>query len=133
MKTTLLSRDQILGIQDLSFEDVPVPEWGGTVRIGMLTGTERDAFEQQLVTRQGKKTSVNLDNIRARLVALCAIGENGERLFSEKDVAQLGRKSAIALNRVFEVAQRLNGLTEEDIEELAGNSGGGQSEDSTSD
>lgn len=51
----------------------------------------------------------------------------------EADVKALGRKSALALNRVFEVAQRINGLTEEDMEELAGNLENGQSEDSTSD
>lgn len=132
LKTVLLTRDQILGTQDLGFEDVDVPEWGGTVRVKMLTGTERDAFEQELVIRQGKKTQVNLTNIRARLVALCVADENGQRLFSQADVTELGKKSSLALNRVFAVAQRLNGLTEEDIEELAGNSGTGQSEDSIS-
>jgi hypothetical protein len=132
LKTTLLSREQILGVQDLSFEDVDVPEWGGVVRVKMLTGTERDQFEQELVVRHGKKTSVNLANIRARLVALCMVDADGALLFTEKDVAALGRKSAMALNRVFEVAQRLNGLTEQDIEELEGNSETGQSDDSIS-
>jgi hypothetical protein len=129
----LLSREQILGAVDLSFEDVAVPEWGGTVRVGMLMGAERDAFEQALVTRQGKKVQMHLENIRARLVALCVVDTEGQRLFKEDDVKALGRKSALALNRVFEVAQRINGLTERDMEELAGNSASGQSEDSTSD
>ena len=129
----LLSREQILGAVDLSFEDVAVPEWGGTVRVGMLMGAERDAFEQGLVTRQGKKVQMHLENVRARLVALCVVDGEGQRVFKEEDVKALGRKSALALNRVFEVAQRINGLTEKDMEELAGNSASGQSEDSTSD
>lgn len=129
----LLTREQILGVEDLGHEDVNVPEWGGVVRVGMLTGTERDAFEQVIVVRQGKKTHMNLDNIRARLVALCVVDGDGQRVFSETDVKALGRKSAVALNRVFEVAQRLNGLTDEDMEELAGNLETGQSGDSTSD
>jgi hypothetical protein len=133
MMAELLSREQILGAVDLSFEDVAVPEWGGTVRVGMLMGAERDAFEQALVTRQGKKVQMHLENIRARLVALCVVDTEGQRLFKEDDVKALGRKSALALNRVFEVAQRINGLTERDMEELAGNSASGQSEDSTSD
>lgn len=129
----LLTREQILGVEDLGHEDVNVPEWGGMVRVGMLTGAERDAFEQVIVVRQGKKTHMNLDNIRARLVALCVVDGDGQRVFSETDVKALGRKSAVALNRVFEVAQRLNGLTDEDMEELAGNLETGQSGDSTSD
>lgn len=129
----LLTKEQILGVVDLAFEDVEVPEWGGTVRVGMLMGAERDAFEQGVVERHGKKTQLNLTNIRARLVALCVVDEEGQRVFGEADVKALGRKSALALNRVFEVAQRINGLTEEDMEELAGNLENGQSEDSTSD
>ena len=129
----LLTKAQILGVADLVHEDVDVPEWGGTVRVQMLTGAERDAFEQEIVTRQGKRVQMNLANVRARLVALCLVDEEGQRVFGESDVKALGRKSALALNRVFEVAQRINGLTEQDIEELAGNSDSDQSGSSTSD
>lgn len=128
----LLTREQILGVVDLGFEDVEVPEWGGAVRVGMLTGTERDALEQEIVVRRGKKVDLNLANVRARLVALALIDEEGQRVFSEGDVKALGKKSAIALDRVFSVAMRLNGLNEKDIEELTGNLGNGQSGDSTS-
>ena len=109
----LLGRDQILGAVDLEHVDVDVPEWGGTVRVRMMTGAERDAFEAATVVRHGKKVETNLANIRARLVALCVVDEKGERLFSEADAEALGKKSGSALGRVFEAAQRLNGLTEE--------------------
>lgn len=128
----LLTREQILGTADLLHEDVAVPEWGGSVRVQMLTGAERDAFEQEIVVRQGKKTQMNLANVRARLVALCMVDDEGQRVFGEADVKALGKKSALALNRVFEVAQRINGLTPEDMEELAGNSGSDQSDSSIS-
>ena len=109
----LLGRDQILTAQDLPTVDVEVPEWGGTVRVRMMTGGERDAFEAGTITRHGKKIEQNLVNIRARLVALCVVDEKGQRLFSEADAAALGQKSAAALNRVFNAAQQLNALTEE--------------------
>ncbi len=109
----LLGRDQILTAQDLPTVDVDVPEWGGTVRVRMMTGGERDAFEAGTITRHGKKIEQNLVNIRARLVALCVVDEKGQRLFSEADAAALGQKSAAALNRVFNAAQQLNALTEE--------------------
>jgi len=129
----LLSREQILEAPDLPYEDVDVPEWGGTVRVRGLTGAERDQFEAAILERQRDgRLRVRMENIRARLVALACVDEEGERLFSEQDVAALGRKSAVALQRVFEVAQRLSGLAPQDLEELAKNSGSARRGASTS-
>jgi hypothetical protein len=64
---------------------------------------------------------MNLRNIRAKLVALTVVDEDGNRIFSDEDAEALGKKSAAALDRIFAVAQRLSGLRPEDVEELAGN------------
>ena len=117
----LLTRDAILQAQDLPTERVVVPEWNGEVLVRALTGAERDAFEQSIVEQRGKSTRMNLQNLRAKLVALTVVDEEGKRLFSDEDAKLLGQKSAAALNRIFEVAQRLSGLRPEDVEELTGN------------
>jgi len=117
----LLSRDQILTAADGQSERVMVPEWGGEVIVRALTGAERDAFEAALTERRGRRVEVRLENVRARLVAMCAIDEQGGALFYPSDVELLGQKSAAALQRVFEVCQRLSGLTDQDVEELAKN------------
>lgn len=117
-----LNRDDILGAQDLPTEDVHVPEWGGWVRVRGLTGAERDAFEAEIIQTRGRETHVNLRNIRAKLVARTIVDEEGKRIFGDADIHALGEKSARALQRVFEVAQRLSGLTDQDVEELAKNS-----------
>lgn len=117
---TLLSRDAILQADDLPTETVEVKEWGGSVCIRSMTGAERDKYEASMVERKGKDVQVNLKNIRARLVALCCIDEDGKRLFADSDMEALGKKSAAALDRVFAVAQKLNGLSAQDVEELAG-------------
>lgn len=114
----LLTRDAILATQDLPFEDVEVPEWGGTVRLRIMTGTERDAFELSTSATNSEDKKRNYENLRARLVALTAIGEDGTRLFSDEDVAELGRKSSAALDRCFEVATRLNALGKKEVEAL---------------
>lgn len=129
----LLTRDAILQAEDLLTEDVEVEEWGGAVRVRALTGAERDAFEQSIVEQRGKSTRVNMRNIRAKLVALTVVDGDGKRLFSDKDAELLGKKSAVALNRVFEIAQKLSGLSPEDMEELSGNSEEGQSDGFTFD
>lgn len=115
---SLLSRDQIDTADDLPFEDVPVPEWGGSVRLRTLTGAERDAFESSVVSQSGSNRKVNLKNVRARLVSLCLVDEEGNRLYSDADVAKLGKKSAKVLDRLFDKAQRLSGLTDDDVEGL---------------
>lgn len=114
----LLTRDQILAADDLTTEDHEVPEWGGTVRIRMLTGTERDAFEASVTQQRGKSVQANLTNLRARLVSLCLIDATGRRMFNREDIPALGRKSAAALDRVFDACRRLNRIGDEDVEEL---------------
>lgn len=117
----LLTRDDILQAQDLPTERVSVPEWSGEVLVRGLTGAERDKFEASIVVRKGNRTDFNPDNMRAKLVALCVIDEQGNRLFTDDDVKILGKKSATALDRVFQVAQRLSGLQPGAIEEAEKN------------
>lgn len=117
----LLTKDQILSANDVRARDVEVPEWGGSVRVRGMMGTERDDYEQKMVERRGNKIEANLTNARARLVSMCVIDEAGDRLFSESDVKQLGSKSAAALTRVYEVASQLSGLSADDMEELSEN------------
>lgn len=130
----LLSREEILGADDRQTEDVAVPEWGGTVRVRALNGTERDAYEASLVRLRGDGTKqFTLANARARLVSLAVCDDKGERMFTEKDVNALGKKSATALHRVYEAAGRLSGLTDEDVAELTEDFDDAPSGDSTSD
>jgi len=129
---TLLNRDNILNAVDMTTEMVEVPEWGGSVMVKGLTGAERDRFESSIVERAGKKTKMNMSNIRARMVALAVVDENGKRLFRYADVEALGQKSAAALDRIFDVAMSLSGMRDEEVEELIENFTSDPSESSTS-
>ena len=71
----LLTKERILAVDDIVTEDVDVPEWGGTVRVRGLSGTERDAFESSMIERRGKKVETNLTNLRAKLVAASVVDE----------------------------------------------------------
>jgi hypothetical protein len=127
-----LSRDDILKTDDLKRETVNVPEWDGDVIVRALNGRERDDWEASIVQQRGKDMVRNLANVRAKLVVRSVIDEDGNRIFEDRDANALGLKSAAALNRLFEVASRLSGLSDEDVEELAGNSDAAQSGDSFS-
>lgn len=128
----LLTRDEILQANDLQTEEVEVPEWGGSVLVRGMTGTERDAFEESIIEVKGKKQNINMQNLRAKLISKTVVDENGNPIFTPGDVDALGKKSAAALSRVFAVAQRLSGMSDEDLDELTKNSESGQSDSSTS-
>jgi hypothetical protein len=70
--------------------------------------------------------------MRAKLVARCVVNSDLEPVFTQQDVNALGELSASALDRVFEVASRLSGLSEADLEAASGNSGTGQDAGSSS-
>jgi len=117
----MLDKKSILNSDDLPREKITVPQWGGDLFIRTLSGSERDDFEQSCVNKKGKNKEANLTNIRARLAVLTICDESGTRLFGAGDVEALGKKSAKALDLIFDVASRLNGLGQTDIDDLSGN------------
>lgn len=127
---SFLDAAAILGAADVRREEVSVPEWNGVVLVQGMTGAQRDEFEEACLQGKGQNRQVNLRNLRAKLVVRSVVDGAGNRIFSDDDAAKLGNKSAAALSRVFEVAQRLSGITKEDVEELAKNSEASPSGDS---
>jgi hypothetical protein len=115
-----LKRDAILKANDLPVEIVDIPEWGGEVTVKGLTGKQRDAYEMQVFQYNKKHNNVDWkrENMRAKLIVLSCVDEDGSLLFEESDIQALGEKSSSALDRIFEVAQRLSGITKKDVEEL---------------
>lgn len=111
----MLSRDDILNAKDIKTVELDVPEWGGTVLIGMMSGAGRDKFENDMMTDKGRV------NIRAKLAALTLVDAEGNHLFKYEEAAELGKKSAAALSRVFDEACKLNRITGEDVADLEGN------------
>ena len=118
----MLSRDDILGADDLARELVETPEWSGSVYVRCLTGAERDRFEAEMLADAEEDQRKRFFNLRARLVVLAVCDEHNMPLFMLNDVEALGRKSAKVLDRLFSVAQRLSGMTREDVEALTKNS-----------
>ena len=118
----LLTRDQILKAEDIEEKYVEVPEWGGKVLVRGLTGKERDAYEKSLVEGKGKNKQINMDNARAKLVAITVVDENRKPIFTKDDIEALGKKSGRALSRVWVAATELSGIGEEELEELTKNS-----------
>ena len=111
---------------------VDVPEWGGKIRIRGLTGRGRDEYEASTVIIRDGRAWPDTENARAKLVARCIVGDDGEPMFDQHDVHQLGMLGAAALDRVWDRCLKLSGLSDDDMKELEGNSAPGPSGDSTS-
>lgn len=125
-----LTREQILAINDIEIRKIYIPEWEDYVYVRGMTGKERDEFEASIVKQRGRDTIVNMKNARAKLVVLCTVDEEGNRIFNKNDVELLAEKSAKALDRIFAVAQELSGISKDDMDELTKNSETDQSDDS---
>jgi len=121
----VLSRDAIKQVNDAKLETVDVPEWGGSVCIKTLSGTERDAFEEGYAEQK-------MRNFRARFLVLTLCDEAGERLYADNEADELGSKSAVVLNRLFDSAWSLNAFRNEDVDALGNGLPSDQSDASTS-
>lgn len=112
-----LTSEQILDADDLKREAVEVEEWGGTVWIREMNAIERDHFEQGLAAglREGQSREEAMSNYRARLVVLVACNKAGDRLFKDDQAGTLGKKNAAAIEKLYNVAERLNLLSDEGI------------------
>lgn len=111
----LLSKEQILSAKDSKHKDIDVPEWGGKVRVSVMSGVARDQFESLVLADEDN------GNRRAKYLSACIVDDNGDLMFTDKEVEALGRKSAKALDRLFDVALELNGITEDSVEEAEKN------------
>lgn len=113
-------KEEILALADQAFEDVPVPQWGRTVRVGSMTAADRDDWEMEAYLER-KATNSAPKNVRARLVARCVIDEAGERVFKDADIEALGRKNAKALDVLYDAAIRVNGIEQKEQKAIEGN------------
>ncbi len=138
MEREFLSREATLAADDLETRDLYIPEkgWEGWLRLRTLTAYEKDELEIGMVvaTTNGKVGETKrLDNIRARFVAAAVVDKEGRRLYSGDDIEALGKKAAPALSRIFAAVQDMNGISDDDVEEMEKNFGSGQSDSSAID
>ena len=127
----LLTREQIQ--QHIPFEmvEVDVSELDSsqeraagertTVFVREMNARERDAYEASLTLGEGKNAKVDYTNFRAKLAAATCCDADGNLIFLPEDVEWLAQKPAHVINRIFDVARKLNGITDDTEEETVKN------------
>ncbi len=123
-----LTKGAINAASDLTKELVAVPEWGGEVWVRVMDGTDRDSLETSCQSKEDEPAA----NFRAKVLVRSLCASDNTRLFEDDDAEALGKKSIVALERVFEVATRINALSAKVVEDVAKNLPSDQSEDSGS-
>lgn len=96
------------------------------VFVRQMSGREKNTWEisQMKKVGVGRKAQydVTLEDFRAKLAVVTVCDEDGKLLFAPQDYKQLSENmSAATLEKIVDVAQRLNAIKEEDREEMVKN------------
>jgi hypothetical protein len=120
----MLTREQIIGAEDLGMVKLAVPEWGGDVFIKSLDGESREAMEAAIDKHRDEKGRLKSLTVYRAVVSVHVVCDaQGCRLFADDAIPALMRKSAKALERISSVASRLNSLGEDELEAALKNCG----------
>lgn len=110
-------RNKLLTLNDRPLVPVPVSEWNATIYVRALTLAElKDVSDFRM--KQGENESLS----NAAMVAKVALDGDGNRIFTDDDVAALAQKSAASLLKIITATNKVNVIGDEKvIEQLKGN------------
>lgn len=120
-----LTAESILNADDFRYEDVDCPEWSGTVRVRSLSGGQRSVITQRVQDKE-------LEDLEETLAVMGCVNEDGERIFTNKDIEKLKKKSNTPIARIAKKIMELSGIGNqaEKVENAKKNSGETMSDDS---
>jgi hypothetical protein len=120
----MLSRNDILGRAKPTVTKVSTPEWGGHVYVRMLPGEELD---DALAILEAAESGGKQSEMLAQACLLFISDSKGRALFRAEDIDAIRKLPMAAQIRCVNAALALNGLTEEALKEIEGNSSGDRS------
>ena len=105
----LISKASVLSAEDFQYATVPVPEWGGDVRVRGL-----NAAEQSIIAK--KYAEKKTEDLAIVLTIMGCVDENGERIFDTADRDVLKTKAYQVLERISKKILELSGNGAEGID-----------------
>lgn len=119
-----LTRAQILALKNgLTSEQTQIPEWAdeegnASYLITEMSAADAEAWadsmtgeRQVLGGKPGEMETYSKGNRMANLVARTVLGPDGSRLFVDGDAGWIGEQSSTLVQRLYEAAARLSGIT----------------------
>jgi hypothetical protein len=107
-----LSKSDILGLKFSPPKLVKLPE--GDVYVRVMTGKQREQFEKHLVDN-------DRTDLRATALAFTLSDADGNLIFTPADIPAINQLEARVLIRLHDAALEVNKITDDEVEELAGN------------
>jgi hypothetical protein len=130
----VLDREALLSAREGVYETVDIPELGGDVRIRRITGGERDKWDKRISDpNTGRVIPGKYLSARAYLLAVSVVDEDGESALTEDEAKKFMEiQDVVGIDKLFDACMKHSALTKEAQTELAGNSEGIPSGNSTS-
>lgn len=101
--------------EELTHEELYIPEVKGKVLVRYLSGKERDAFDTFCSARTNGKGKINNPTgIKKKLVALSLANPDGSRMFPAKEEDKCVLKGLI-LDAVFDKSREMNRIGEKAV------------------
>lgn len=118
-----IGKEQVESAQDLMFELVHVPEWGGDARMQEFSADGRAIFGAwgQAIEDGDRKDVKSIVGFPARVVALSLSNDDGSLVYPdfEEGVAALIKRNPKVLERLSDVALRLSAIGPDAVEQTA--------------
>ena len=126
-----LTKDAIKGNKSTpKMKKVEIPEWGGHVFVRELTAHGRDRFEDVMFafnTETGKVEMRQGQQRRTFFLVLTVCDENGDAVFTDEDISWLSEMEFSVIDRIYQEAQKINGMTVEKATKNSESPSGGNS------
>lgn len=103
----LIGKQNVLSADDFQYAIIPVPEWGGDVRVRGLT-----AAEQAIISKKINESNTN--DLAVIVTIMACVDENGERIFENGDKDALKARSYAVLDRIARKILELSGAGDAD-------------------
>ncbi len=111
----ILNKHQIFASNDLKNKVVEMKEWGGDVKIRVMSAGEQLALNDFL-TNNPKD-----EDMAFHFILMCSINEDGSKMFDQDDIPLLKEKSAESVIKLYQEILSLNKQKADDVENLAKN------------
>jgi hypothetical protein len=102
-----LTREQIIAARaDRKPVLHDVPEWGGSVYLRVLSAADQVALSD----------GVEAKDMPLLVLVHCIVDDDGQRIFGDDDVDELGQEQFPIIMRVFAAAAKINGLSTAELD-----------------
>jgi hypothetical protein len=117
----MLTIEEMLAAKDRKVEEVPVPEWGGSVCVRRLSALEAIEFYVQLKGIAGTEVEV----AKARMVSALSSflsDADGNPVCSVEQAQQLTGKSSAVVHQIVSKGHEINATEDKKVKDIAKNS-----------